>query len=447
MAAVEHLAERAGRRDPGRGGRPAGRRARAARPGRSTCSPRRSPARCSSPRWRSGSPPAPIRSCATRSCRSRRGSAGRCTGSPSSCSAPTSAGPAYARRCRPPSTCCAGSAWPTCSPTTPPAAPPLLAPGSASSPTRSVTQGGTVVDSPTCSTDLDAESAELDAPGRRPAGRRLGAADAGARLDRRATRSPTWPGPTSVALLAATDPEAFYARLADRSPTTRTARRPGRREFLAPPGRAAAPLAGRPSRPGRRAGEPRRPARRCPGSAPDVAAVDGHRPAHGDLGARPRTSPTRSASTRAPTDRLRHVAHLGVRTLGHAFLAHGRTAPPTPVRVELAAPDGDDVDVRARRTRPTGSPARRWTSACWSPSAATAPTWPWSPPARSPTSGSTWPRRSPARPATVGSPRRPVVHDPDRQRLRLLRRPVHRLAGDARRRRPRRARPATTWPS
>ncbi|GAA1879781.1 TIGR03084 family metal-binding protein [Asanoa iriomotensis] len=41
-----------------------------------------------------------------------------------------------------------------------------------------------------------------------------------------------------------------------------------------------------------------------------------------------------------PTDRLRHVAFLGFRTLGHSFLAHGRPAPQTPVRVELIAPDG-----------------------------------------------------------------------------------------------------------
>lgn len=44
---------------------------------------------------------------------------------------------------------------------------------------------------------------------------------------------------------------------------------------------------------------------------------------------------------RTPTGRLRHVAHLGVRTLGHSFAAHGRAVPVTPVRVELAAPDGE----------------------------------------------------------------------------------------------------------
>ncbi|MBQ0897020.1 maleylpyruvate isomerase family mycothiol-dependent enzyme [Micromonospora sp. U56] len=42
--------------------------------------------------------------------------------------------------------------------------------------------------------------------------------------------------------------------------------------------------------------------------------------------------------TRAPTARLRHVAHLGFRTLGHGFAAHGRALPTAPVRVELTAP-------------------------------------------------------------------------------------------------------------
>jgi uncharacterized protein (TIGR03084 family) len=44
--------------------------------------------------------------------------------------------------------------------------------------------------------------------------------------------------------------------------------------------------------------------------------------------------------TRVPTDRLRHVAFIGFRTLGNGFVAHGRTAPSDPVRVELTAPDG-----------------------------------------------------------------------------------------------------------
>jgi uncharacterized protein (TIGR03084 family) len=45
--------------------------------------------------------------------------------------------------------------------------------------------------------------------------------------------------------------------------------------------------------------------------------------------------------TRGFTPRLRHVAHLGYRTFGHGFAAHGRPVPAAPVRVELSTPDGD----------------------------------------------------------------------------------------------------------
>lgn len=63
-----------------------------------------------------------------------------------------------------------------------------------------------------------------------------------------------------------------------------------------------------------------------------VDAVDGHRP---------------------PTDRLRHVAHLGVRTRGFSYVVHGQEPPAGDVRVELVAPSGaewtwgpdDAVDV------------------------------------------------------------------------------------------------------
>ncbi|MCO6009626.1 TIGR03084 family metal-binding protein [Actinoallomurus purpureus] len=43
---------------------------------------------------------------------------------------------------------------------------------------------------------------------------------------------------------------------------------------------------------------------------------------------------------RAPTDRLRHVAQIGVRTLPWSFTVHGRPVPQTPVRVELTLPGG-----------------------------------------------------------------------------------------------------------
>jgi len=44
---------------------------------------------------------------------------------------------------------------------------------------------------------------------------------------------------------------------------------------------------------------------------------------------------------RAPTDRLRHIAHLGVTTFGWSHIVRGLEIPQTPVRVELAAPSGE----------------------------------------------------------------------------------------------------------
>jgi uncharacterized protein (TIGR03084 family) len=44
---------------------------------------------------------------------------------------------------------------------------------------------------------------------------------------------------------------------------------------------------------------------------------------------------------RRPTDRLRHVAHIGVRARDYAYLVNGLTPPTVDFRVELAAPSGD----------------------------------------------------------------------------------------------------------
>jgi len=44
--------------------------------------------------------------------------------------------------------------------------------------------------------------------------------------------------------------------------------------------------------------------------------------------------------TREPTRRLRHVAHIGVGARAFSYAVRGKTQPPAPVRVELAAPDG-----------------------------------------------------------------------------------------------------------
>lgn len=42
-----------------------------------------------------------------------------------------------------------------------------------------------------------------------------------------------------------------------------------------------------------------------------------------------------------PTDRLRHIAHLGVRTRGFSYLVRGLEPPPGPVHVELSSPSGE----------------------------------------------------------------------------------------------------------
>src|SRR4051812_42257132 len=45
-------------------------------------------------------------------------------------------------------------------------------------------------------------------------------------------------------------------------------------------------------------------------------------------------------ASRPPTDRLRHIAHLGVSTRGWSYAVRGLEAPAAPVRVELTLPSG-----------------------------------------------------------------------------------------------------------
>ncbi|HNQ05654.1 MAG TPA: TIGR03084 family metal-binding protein [Tetrasphaera sp.] len=46
-------------------------------------------------------------------------------------------------------------------------------------------------------------------------------------------------------------------------------------------------------------------------------------------------------STRVPTERLRDIAHLGVRTRNYAYAVNGRPAPAAEFRIELTAPGGE----------------------------------------------------------------------------------------------------------
>ena len=59
-------------------------------------------------------------------------------------------------------------------------------------------------------------------------------------------------------------------------------------------------------------------------------------------------------AAREPTERLRHVCHLGLRTRGFAYANRGRTAPGTDVALELTAPDGSTWSFGEGLERVTG---------------------------------------------------------------------------------------------
>jgi uncharacterized protein (TIGR03084 family) len=49
--------------------------------------------------------------------------------------------------------------------------------------------------------------------------------------------------------------------------------------------------------------------------------------------------------TLPPSDRVRHVVHLGVRTRGFAFASNGLEPPADPIRVSLTLPSGASFDA------------------------------------------------------------------------------------------------------
>ena len=322
-----------------------------------------------------------------------------------------------------------GLGWPTRSPTTRPAA----SGSSTSGPPRSTTRGpGMSTAEPVLEdvlADLAAEGDRIDAlvAGLDEAGWRH--ADPGRGLGRR----------PQIAHLAWTD---------------ETARRRGHRQGGL--GRAGAEAIANPRGLRRRGGARRggagadmlarwRAARagwpRCCATSPRAEAalvrpadepdLDGHRAVHGDLGARARRADA-LGSRSEPTDRVRHVAHLGVRTRGLRLRRPWPRAAPEEFHVELGRRpaslwtggrtmrrSGDRVGVRLL---PAGHPAR-------------AP--------RRPRPGRHGPGRRPVarhrpgvrRPAGTGRGRR-ARHDhrdpASRQLQRVLRRPALRDAGDAR---------------
>ena len=83
------------------------------------------------------------------------------------------------------------------------------------------------------------------------------------------------------------------------------------------------------------------PSTRLPWYGPDMSAASSATARLMETWAHGQDVADALGAVREPTDRLRHVAHLGVRTAGFAFVLRGRPAPEVPVRVELDAPSGE----------------------------------------------------------------------------------------------------------
>ena len=230
--------------------------------------------------------------------------------------------------------------------------------------------------------DLTAESADVDALVADLPAERWADPTPGRRAGRSPTRSPTWPGPTrracSPSPTRTRSSPGWSSALAD--PATFVDR--GAEEFLdEPPALLARWRAGRAALAEALAGVP--DGQKIPwyGTAMSPVSMATARImetwAHGlDI--------AEALGRDARADRPA-AAHRPPRPPHARPLVHG----PRPAAPDRAGPASADragrfaVDVRpGRRGRP-GRPGRRWTSACWSPSAATGPTWTSSRPGRS----------------------------------------------------------------
>jgi uncharacterized protein (TIGR03084 family) len=83
------------------------------------------------------------------------------------------------------------------------------------------------------------------------------------------------------------------------------------------------------------------PAARLPWYGPDMSAASSVTARLMETWAHGQDIADALGARREPTDRLRHVAHLGVRTAGFSFTLHGKAMPQAPVHVELVGPGGD----------------------------------------------------------------------------------------------------------
>jgi uncharacterized protein (TIGR03084 family) len=82
------------------------------------------------------------------------------------------------------------------------------------------------------------------------------------------------------------------------------------------------------------------PGRRLPWYGPDMSAASSVTARMMETWAHGQDVADALEITRRPTARLRHIAHIGVSTIGFSFRLRGLPVPVQPIRVEVAAPDG-----------------------------------------------------------------------------------------------------------
>jgi uncharacterized protein (TIGR03084 family) len=82
------------------------------------------------------------------------------------------------------------------------------------------------------------------------------------------------------------------------------------------------------------------PARRLPWYGPDMSATSSVTARLMETWAHGQDVADALDIARPPTARLRHIAHIGVATIGFSFILRGLSVPAQPIRVEVAAPDG-----------------------------------------------------------------------------------------------------------
>ena len=169
-----------------------------------------------------------------------------------------------------------------------------------------------------------------------------------------------------VALTAVTDEAAFAEVLAEAAADPGGLRRQGRRGTGGSgAGRVARRLAGHPGTAARRAADGARRSQAAVVRPSDECCLDGHRAVDGDLGARTRRRrcPGRD---RPATERLRSIAHLGVRTRDIAFFINNLAPPDRAVPGRAARARRRHRGPGGRPMRTSGSAGLRRTSASWS---------------------------------------------------------------------------------